>query len=105
MSAKEILNDYGATRLKRIKFPCFLGESKMEIDSLELSTRSYSALRRAKINTIGELVSKAKDVKNLKGIGEKSQNEILEKLFIFQYRAIPQNKRADFINQVIKQSV
>ena len=101
MNAKAILRANGAASLKQIKFPCYLKESKREIDALNLSTRSYSALRRAKIDTIEQLTRKAKEVSNLRGVGVKSQNEILEKLFIFQYGAIPQSKRRELIEQVI----
>ena len=40
MNAKAILRANGAASLKQIKFPCYLKESKREIDALNLSINS-----------------------------------------------------------------
>jgi len=51
------------------------------IESLELSVRSYNALKRAGIDTIESLTWLSKlDLQCIKNLGEISINEILEKL-------------------------
>lgn len=51
------------------------------IEILELSTRSYNCLKDAKINKISDLVSKKEEeLKTIRNLGEKSLEEIKEKL-------------------------
>jgi len=51
------------------------------IEDLELSVRSFNCLKRAGINTIGELVSKtAEDMMRVRNLGRKSLEEVEEKL-------------------------
>lgn len=56
-------------------------KATMSIDELELSVRSYNCLKRAGINTVGELCSKTMDdLMKVRNMGRKSLDEILEKL-------------------------
>lgn len=56
----------------------------LSIDELDLSVRSYNCLKRAGINTIGELVSKtADDMMKVRNLGRKSLEEVQEKLAQF----------------------
>lgn len=51
------------------------------IDELELSVRSYNCLKRANINTVGELVNRSMDdLMKVRNMGRKSLDEILAKL-------------------------
>jgi len=53
----------------------------MSIDELELSVRSYNCLKRAGINTVGELVNKSSDdMMKVRNLGRKSLEEVLAKL-------------------------
>jgi RNA polymerase sigma factor (sigma-70 family) len=53
----------------------------MPIDVLDLSVRSYHCLRRAGINTIGDLLSTSEDeLRTIRHLGNKSVKEILTKL-------------------------
>ncbi len=53
----------------------------MSIDELDLSVRSYNCLKRAGINTIGELVSRSADeMMKVRNLGRKSLDEVEEKL-------------------------
>lgn len=53
----------------------------MSIDELELSVRSYNCLKRAGINTVGELCSKTEDeMMKVRNLGRKSLDEVLAKL-------------------------
>ncbi|PZN13369.1 MAG: DNA-directed RNA polymerase subunit alpha [Bacillota bacterium] len=54
---------------------------EMSIDELDLSVRSYNCLKRAGINTIGELVEKTpEDMMKVRNLGKKSLEEVEEKL-------------------------
>ncbi len=53
----------------------------MNIDELELSVRSYNCLKRAGINTVGELTNKTSDdMMKVRNLGRKSLEEVLAKL-------------------------
>ncbi len=53
----------------------------LNIDELELSVRSYNCLKRAGINTVGELVNKTPDdMMKVRNLGKKSLEEVLAKL-------------------------
>jgi len=56
-------------------------KTDMTIDELELSVRSYNCLKRAGINTVGELVNKTpEDMMKVRNLGRKSLEEVLAKL-------------------------
>jgi DNA-directed RNA polymerase subunit alpha len=51
------------------------------IDDLELSVRSYNCLKRANINTVGELTQKSEDdMMKVRNLGKKSLDEVKLKL-------------------------
>lgn len=51
------------------------------IDDLELSVRSYNCLKRAAINTVGELTQKSEeDMMKVRNLGKKSLDEVKQKL-------------------------
>ena len=53
----------------------------MPIEELELSVRSYNCLKRAGINTVGELVEKSdEEMSKVRNLGKKSLDEVREKL-------------------------
>ena len=53
----------------------------MPIEELELSVRSYNCLKRANINTIGELMLKTEDeMIKVRNLGKKSLDEVTQKL-------------------------
>lgn len=54
---------------------------KTPIEDLDLSIRSQNCLKRANINTLGDLTKKTEeDMMNLKNLGKKSLEEIIQKL-------------------------
>jgi DNA-directed RNA polymerase subunit alpha len=60
---------------------------EMSIDELDLSVRSYNCLKRAGINTIGDLTNKtAEDMMRVRNLGRKSLEEVEEKLQQFGLR-------------------
>ncbi|GAB6932384.1 DNA-directed RNA polymerase subunit alpha [Calditerricola satsumensis] len=53
----------------------------MPIEELDLSVRSYNCLKRAGINTVGELIQKTEeDMMKVRNLGKKSLEEVQEKL-------------------------
>ncbi len=57
----------------------------LPIDELELSVRAFNCLKRAEINTIGELTDKTEDkFTRVRNLGKKSVDEIKEKLSNFR---------------------
>jgi len=53
----------------------------MPIEELELSVRSYNCLKRAGINTVGELIQKShEDMMKVRNLGKKSLEEVTKKL-------------------------
>ncbi len=54
---------------------------EMTIEELDLSVRSFNCLKRAGINTVGELVSKtAEEITKVRNLGKKSLEEVEQKL-------------------------
>lgn len=69
-------SDFEITKQERLK-----DLLSQPIDILELSNRPKNCLKNAKIETIGQLVSMTEeDLKNLQNLGEKSLEEIKQKL-------------------------
>lgn len=55
----------------------------LSIEELELSVRAYNCLKRANINSLGELLSLSyNELMNIKNFGKKSADEVLERLHI-----------------------
>ena len=53
----------------------------MTIEELDLSVRSFNCLKRASINTVGDLVSKTQDeMIKVRNLGRKSLEEVMQKL-------------------------
>ena len=53
----------------------------MTIEELDLSVRSYNCLKRAGINTVGELVRKTEEeMMKVRNLGKKSLEEVDQKL-------------------------
>lgn len=54
---------------------------QLSIEELELSVRAYNCLKRANINSLGELLSLSyNELMNIKNFGKKSADEVLERL-------------------------
>ena len=54
---------------------------QMTIDELDLSVRSYNCLKRANINTVGDLISRTgEDMMKVRNMGKKSLDEVQKKL-------------------------
>ena len=75
------------------------------IEALDLGVRAYNSLKRAGYSTIGELaqaIADGTEIAKIRNCGAKSCREIMEKLFLYQYSALPQEKRAKYILEVVQ---
>ncbi len=66
--------------------------STISIEELELSVRAYNCLKRANINSLGELLKLSyDDLMNIKNFGKKSADEVLERLRSFGLNLVESN--------------
>ena len=75
------------------------------IEALDLGVRAYNSLKRAGYSTIGELaeaIAEGAEIAKIRNCGAKSCREIMEKLFLYQYSALPKEKRAGYILEVVQ---
>jgi DNA-directed RNA polymerase subunit alpha len=69
----EILDDKGEDDMAKVL--------EMTIEELDLSVRSYNCLKRAGINTVGELIQRTEeDMMKVRNLGKKSLEEVQNKL-------------------------
>ena len=111
-TAKEVLGQLNGVSVNerkggRLKFRMYVTEQMWEtsIDALELSVRSYHSLKRAGLDTIGDIaeaVSNGMDLSTIRNCGAKSRREIQEHLFLFQYYSLRPEKREGYLKEVIK---
>ena len=79
--------------------------SETPIEALDLGVRAYNSLKRAGYGTIGDLaeaIASGTEISRIRNCGTKSCREIMEKLFLYQYSALPQEKKADYIVQTVR---
>lgn len=89
----------------KFHFPLYLTDAmaKTDVLALDLSVRSSNCLRRSAINTIGDLCERVRDSNDLRGIrgcGNGSIAEIMDKLFAYQYSLLPPEKRGEYLANV-----
>ena len=59
---------------------------EMTIEELDLSVRSFNCLKRAGINTVGDLVNKSEeDMMKVRNLGRKSLEEVIWKMASLGY--------------------
>lgn len=76
---------------KEVLKETFSGEEKeVNVEDLELSVRALNCLKRARIHTVRELVeiirTRPEDLKKIKNLGQKTYEEILERVSRFGYK-------------------
>ena len=91
----------------RFKFPMYINDRMMrtDLEALELSMRSSNSLHRAGYQTIGNVVQaieRPEDLKKIRNCGEKSVNEIMEKLFCYQYVQLDKARRVKYIKRIVE---
>ena len=91
----------------KLRFPIYINEKLMttELEILELSMRSSNCLHRWGFRTVGELVENiecGEDLRKIRNCGTKSIDEIMEKLFCYQYLQLDQAQKIRYINRVLE---
>ena len=79
--------------------------SDTPMEALDLGVRAYNSFKRAGYGTIGDLaeaIAGGTEISKISNCGSKSCREIMEKLFLYQYSALPQEKRAKYILEVVQ---
>ena len=78
-------------------------DCEKSIDELNLSVRSQNALRRARIDTIGDLTDRlnAGTVKDIRNLGRKSYSEIQTKLLVYNYESMSDQRKYQFFEELI----
>ncbi len=80
------INIKAPVAIKRVEESSDLKKLTANIDSLGLSARSFNCLDRSNIKLIGEIVlMSTNDLKNVKNLGKKSYDEIVEKVQEFGF--------------------
>jgi len=91
------------TTIERVEESPDLKKLTTHIDSLGLSARSFNCLDRSSISLIGEIVlMSVNDLKNVKNLGKKSYDEIVEKVLEFGYE-VGADLADDVVNALKKQ--
>lgn len=78
----------------------------MDIESLELSVRSYNCLKRAGIANVRELVAIIHngEFMRIRNLGKKSRIEIQEKLLDIGYAALNRDEKVEFIIDTVERN-
>ena len=79
--------------------------SDTPIEALDLGVRSYNSLKRAGYATIGELaeaIASGTDIGKIRNCGAKSRREIMEKLCLYQYSVLPEEKKSKYVQEVVE---
>ncbi len=74
------------------------------IDELQLSVRSWNALRRAGIDTVGQLISTINNeqLMKIRNLGRISMSEIKTKLMMLGFQALPPTGKTTFYQFLIE---
>ena len=102
-------------RKELFHYKVILGKIEMDsdIDVLDLSPRSSHCLRRAGVNTIRDLLDNfeskpnettRKQLKKLNNLGDKSAEEIIMKLFYYNFSVMPESKRKAYMEQLVREN-
>lgn len=101
-----VLMDYVFGNDIIVKTGVKLSDCNKSIDELFLSVRSQNALRRAQIDTIGNLVDRLNEgtVKGIRNLGRKSYSEIQTKLLVYHYENMSEERKAKFFSMLIDEN-
>ena len=74
------------------------------IEELALSVRSYNALRRANVSTLGDLIERLNEggIKSIRNLGVKSYREIQTKMLVYGFERLSENEKYAFFNYVVE---
>ena len=91
----------------KLRYPIYINEKlkSVDLEVLELSMRANNCLHRAGFETIGDLVEKingSEDLQRIRNCGAKTIDEIMEKIFCYQYSLLSQEKKVKYINRILE---
>lgn len=74
------------------------------IEDLVLSVRSYNALRRANITTLGDLIERLNEggLKSIRNLGAKSFSEIQTKMLVFGFERLSEKEKIAFFHFLVE---
>lgn len=85
-------------------------QMKQDIEVLDLKPRAYNCLRRYGFNTISHLVngvhtkeneSSKKQLLRIKNLGKQTAEEILLKLFYYQFLILPDERKKEYMQEIL----
>ena len=87
----------------KIKIGYSIRDCNASIEDLALSVRSYNALRRANIITIGDLIERLNEggLKTVRNLGTKSFSEIQTKILVYGYEQLSNKEKNEFFYYLI----
>ena len=76
------------------------------IEELVLSVRSYNALRRANISTLGELIERLNEggLKSIRNLGTRSYSEIQTKMLVYGYGRLSEREKSEFFSSLVERN-
>ena len=76
------------------------------IEQLELSVRSYNALRRAGIETVSQLVVGLNEgrIKSVRNLGAKSFREIQTRILVYGFEQMTEKEKRHFILDLVEKN-
>ena len=74
------------------------------IEELALSVRSYNALRRANVTTLGDLIERLNEggLKSIRNLGAKSFSEIQTKMLVFGFERLSEKEKIEFFHFLVE---
>ena len=73
------------------------------IEELVLSVRSYNALRRANVTTLGDLIERLNEggLKSIRNLGAKSFSEIQTKMLVYGFERLSEREKSEFFYNLV----
>lgn len=74
------------------------------IEELVLSVRSYNALRRANVSTLGDLIERLNEgcLKSIRNLGAKSYSEIQTKMLVYGFERLSEREKYEFFSRLVE---
>lgn len=87
----------------KIRLPFSKSDISCDIENLNLSVRSYNALKRAQISTIENLIDALNngDIRKIRNLGAKSFREIQTKILVYGFEKLSENEKQKFYFDLI----
>lgn len=88
----------------KIKIGYSIRDCNASIEDLALSVRSYNALRRANIITIGDLIERLNEggLKTVRNLGSKSFSEIQTKIMVYGFEQLSEKEKLEFFYYLVE---